>query len=71
MAKVKKFLLLIFSFLLLTCARERISVFTCATDDYCPLWRHLARQRDGILFSDAQSLDHRTVPCVADATKIV
>jgi len=25
-----------FSFLLLTCAHERISVFTCATD-YCPL----------------------------------
>jgi hypothetical protein len=30
-----------FEFLLLTCAHERISVFTCATD-YCPLlcpWR--------------------------------
>ena len=48
-----------------------LSVFTCATDDYCPLWHPLAPQRDGILLSDAQSLDHRTVPGIAHTTKIV
>jgi hypothetical protein len=45
-------------------------VFTCATD-YCPLSCTQARQRNGMLFSDAQSLDHCTIPCIADATKIV
>jgi hypothetical protein len=36
-----------------------------------PLLRLLARQRDGILFPDAQSLDHCTIPRIADATKVV
>ena len=49
---------------------ERISVFTCATD-YCSLLRPLAQQRDGMLLPDAQSLNHRTIACIADATKIV
>ncbi len=49
---------------------ERISVFTCATD-YYPLVCLLARQRDGILLSDAQSFDHRTIACVTNATKVV
>ena len=51
-------------------ARERISVFTCATDD-CPRCAPLARPLDGMLLSDAQSLDHRTIACIADAAKIV
>ena len=49
---------------------ERISVFTCATD-YCLLLCPLAQQRGGILLSDAQSLDHCTIACIADATKII
>src|SRR5262245_5363364 len=54
---------------LATSTRERMSVFTCATDD-CPLCAH-AQQRDGILLSDAQSFDHCTIAWIADATKII
>ena len=62
-------LLVTFHLSLATSTRERMSVFTCATDD-CPLCAP-AQQRDGILLSNPQSFDHCTIAWIADATKIV